>query len=371
MYLARSTDGTLTSYQSQGLRSLYDVGSGGYGLAFQTGGTVATLTGSLSGMTTKMFVGLNGNVGIGTTTPATALDVNGAITARSRIDMYLAGDTTRRGLFGAQGDIGGADLSSTDIVLKSVGAFGIKTNNNDTSRLAVTTAGNVGIGTTTPATALVVNGTTTIVTGGGGGLRFSGDSAGVQQTTAYLGGSQTVTPQNVTPGGSFGYPGTIYPYSFPGSLAIGTSTTAGLPTNGLFVLGNVGIGTASPGAKLEVNGQAIVDASACSWCEGISVDSANGIWGGIKFRTTGRVGNNGNWHIGYDVTHSGASGSGNNLYVYTSGTGGYVMSYLESGNVGIGTTNPTSTLQIAGTFRASTGGGDVSIDSSGNFIIQL
>ncbi|MCC9073587.1 tail fiber protein [Flavobacterium sp. F-65] len=116
--------------------------------------------------------------------------------------------------------------------------------------------------------------------------------------------------------------------------------------------GNIGINTTAPNVKLSVNGNTIITATSGAWEEGINIDSPDGIWGGIKFRTIGRNGYNGNWHFGYDTVHSGATTTGNNIYLYNGSNNSYVMTYKEDGNVGIGTKNPDSKLTVAGNIHA-------------------
>jgi hypothetical protein len=87
MVLGRTTDGTLDNYQVQMLRSKYDATTGGYGLAFMTsnitGGRI--LTAAMTAATIKMFLGANGNVGIGETSPSYPLEVTGNV---SNISIY-------------------------------------------------------------------------------------------------------------------------------------------------------------------------------------------------------------------------------------------------------------------------------------------
>ena len=108
----------------------------------------------------------------------------------------------------------------------------IKPNGASLPSIFFDSQGNIGIATTTPGQKLVV--------------------VGSAQASGFIGSGASLTsldPANIT-AGAFAASN----FAFPSALGIGTSTTTGLPTEGLFVKGDVGIGTMSPSAKLHVYG---------------------------------------------------------------------------------------------------------------------
>ena len=138
-----------------------------------TGGTVPfKILGSAPN--NALFVNSNGNVGIGTTTTSQKLTVNGIVKA----DTFI-GDGS--GLTGITGGTGGTsdpgDLNfGADSDNNNTGEIAFQTQN--TTRMTISNAGNVGIGTTTPSTDLEVAGDAKFsnLTVGGhlafGGLRY-------------------------------------------------------------------------------------------------------------------------------------------------------------------------------------------------------
>jgi hypothetical protein len=92
-----------------------------------------------------------GNVGVGTSSPTSRLQVTGG-------DIRI--DGTAKFVVSGRGSLN-TDTSGTGIAVESSGATGIsfRTGATPANRMVVNNVGNVGIGTTTPAQRLEVNGT--------------------------------------------------------------------------------------------------------------------------------------------------------------------------------------------------------------------
>lgn len=148
------------------------------------------------------------------------------------------------------------------------------------------------------------------------------------------------------------------------------------PSNGLLVQGNVGIGSASPGATLDVQGTARVSSDikigALSVCrsDGTNCPTATATPGGglnaVQYNNGSNIaGNeqafsfNGNVGIGTNNATSGSlsivkSGS-INLFALNSvaGANGDYMVLKSTGNIGIGSVTPGEVLDVQGTVRTT------------------
>ena len=201
--------------------------------------------------------------------------------------------------------------------------------------------GSVGIGTASPTATYIldVNGNTRI--------------NGVLNATSYTG---FIAAANVT-AGVFGVSQSSSPYAFPASLGIATSTQANLPQalsvyGGGYFSGNVGIGTASPGYKLDVAGGNVHVSGGNNFING-GFDFVLGIDDQVSRGNSGTsralVKNSGSiLYVNYAGDFTGGTQIGPNALIANSGA-----SYINTGNVGIGTASPSYKLDVVGTARFS------------------
>ena len=198
-----------------------------------------------------------GNVGLGTTSPARPLHIQGSNTvlridrdsnsAAIHLHRFPSGDfsTPLKG-FSITVDAFGANNGTF-----TIGDYGQNLTGAAASRLSINNTGNVGIGTTTPAEKLDVV----------GNVKFSGallpnnvaGTTGQVLTSAGAG----VAPTWATPAASV----SSNLYTADGTLAGNRTVTQGTNTLNFagtgvttFNAGNIGVGTTTPTSKLEVNG---------------------------------------------------------------------------------------------------------------------
>jgi len=116
----------------------------------------------------------NSRVGIGTTTPAAKLDVNGTIYANKIAGASSTMSSFTPSINAAMAGQWSLDLSTWVGALGQGGTGDIKFSPLGTRRMTILSGGNVGIGTAAPASSLDVNGTIT----GRDGAKFYSDEAG-------------------------------------------------------------------------------------------------------------------------------------------------------------------------------------------------
>ncbi|KKW45919.1 MAG: hemagluttinin family protein [Parcubacteria group bacterium GW2011_GWB1_57_6] len=276
-----------------------------------------------SGTAERMRITSSGNVGIGTTTPSNKLTIYTGNIANANEGISLT-----RGAVGApQDNVFGMRLKS-DASGNYRGAFTITSNigNPETEALTIGTGGNVGIGTTSPETLLDVNKT---VAGGEVQLRVKNPSNSASAAASVIvevgGSSATGDARYVTSDGTTYW---AFGQDISASNAFKISQNAALGTNDFLTIltsGNVGIGTTSPQALLHLNstGNTV-----------LTIESVGDNNPAIRFRSNDIQ----KAVLGYDkdidafkISHSesGTSFTDNQLII-------------KSGNVGIGTTTPTS-----------------------------
>jgi hypothetical protein len=261
-----------------------------------------------------------GNVGIGTTSPGAALEINAGGNnlrlSRSSFNSFQLGNGTVSG-------INGFHLS--DI---STGFTPFSIAQNTTGTFVMNDGGNVGIGTSGPGSKLTVAGT-------GQFTSWASPSSGTGLELGF---------------GGYANNGTIVVYDRTGSgykeitydAAAQHFYIAGLEKVTINSSGNVGIGATSPGSKLTVEGTGQFR----SWAS-----PSSGV--GLELGYGGYT-NNGTI-VAYDRTANGYKditydASAQHFYI----AGSEKVTINSSGNVGIGTTSPDAAykLSVNGNIRA-------------------
>jgi hypothetical protein len=273
---------------------------------------------------TKMTITGDGNIGIGTTSPAKKLDVKGdiAISVNSKLGAGLNfGDNTQT----HTGTIELYNNSSGNTTINNTG-FNLDLQTNSLSRLFINNTGNIGIGTTSPATKLHIsqntNSIANILT-----LNNGNDDTGAIGSSILFSGFY-----NNAKISAFGIPAS----SFGGNLIFETNNTSNSLTERMRIdsSGNVGIGTTSPDAKLDVKGNTA------------RFDGSGGGELDMNFTTT----NTGSIRLKFGGTTTPDKGrivysdNGDSFGFFTNST--ERVRVASDGNVGIGETSPSGQLEV-------------------------
>ncbi len=305
-----------------------------------------------------------GNVGVGTTNPSHKLTIAGTtthttarvLTTTGNANLRLSTDNSDFSIIGQGGsnrfDIFDVNANSTRLSINSSGNVGIGTTSPATTGGTAKLTVNVGSGTSSPVS--IVNGTTdgmyirryatngqyqiqTTVGGGNSGnlsLQSYGGNVGIGTTSPQSSFKLDVNGNVITRGSAYvltdlnHYGTNDFDIKASQGLTDIKFTAGGAERVRIKRQGNVGIGTTSPGTKLHVNGGIITvnDGTGITYYEGVKINSYDS--------------------NGYDII-------GREGLTLSTVSADKDIILSPTGNVGIGTTNPSEKLEVDGYARVT------------------
>jgi hypothetical protein len=312
-----------------------------------------TTRGAVSGYTTKMMISQEGNVGIGTVSPAQKLRIEGGVS--DAFTQYTTTTGTLGSYVGTQsnGEMLISQRENLDLIIKT----------NNTERIRVENSGNVGIGTNSPTVQIH----SLLTTNTDNGIIIQNSNSGNTASSSIYAysdvGNLFIRAHSSTH--SVWANESIMSNTLPGNLNFWQTGAYDFRfwTNGsqrmtIDSTGNVGIGITSPSYKLQLSGGDMnftadgqflrMTGARVLEKNGTRLDFGEGL-ATLYFRPSGNTGINasapasklgvgGNMGIGLTYCN-----------VYAAPTNGLIV----EGNVGIGTSSPNSTLEVAGSVATA------------------
>jgi len=313
-------------------------------------GVIRFSTATNGTLSTKVVIDNSGNVGVGTTSPSQKLQVVGSGTFSGDVEVGTsAGGVKAYRIYGFTAGV----ASNLEIQ-----PYGNKTTIGGTFEVSGTSVftSNVGIGAATPGYKLHIGDNTATASAHMMLDGVFGNTTAASHARIYF----SDTNFGIGAGGwaASGSDDDLYLWTYDGSgrdirfakTLDGTSAvnTANWTTNMIIKNdGNVGIGTITPNAKLEVS------ASGPALGTGINTQNylANGSSGFVGYSLRRSDDTNGGWLIGTSAVVAG------DFAIYQNqGAAATPVSRLlinTSGNIGIGTTTPYDKLEVAGGIAAT------------------
>ena len=320
-----------------------------------------------TGGTQRVTVDSSGNVGIGTTSPASGLQLSGAATSNSRFTLTQ----TTAGLSGT------VQQGSTGFALAALGSQNMLFETNGVRRMTIESSGRLLVGASSGTTEVAAKFQARAGTAAAQGTIMLSRGA-ANPTNAQTIGDILFTDSNEGQGAKISaVPEANWATNdYPTRLAFFTTAdNASSPTERMRInsSGNVGIGTTGPGAKLEVGGSAAFRTDA---------DVR------LTIGSSGSIGSNDSNFIRAatdQVIYNAATSSGRHSWEIA---GSEKVRIDSSGKVGIGTSAPTHELEVAGRialvglqdafqnssiptfYRSGSTSGSYPFDNFGHLIIQ-
>ena len=323
---------------TQDVAWLGDFGGGTDGqlLLFNNAGVLKV---SLNGEANSYING--GNVGIGDTTPLSKLEVAGSIKSTNYDTSHTSESGVTLGYNATEAMAYLETWTSKPLTIRTYNyqAFNI----SGSEAMRINTTRNVGIGTTSPSSKLTVSGPTTAdLAGTNNSIRIENHTS-ANASPGQLGGGIVFSQKWWSGSASLRVTGGIFGIknagngTFGGGLAFHTQPSSGANMIQRMIIdtsGNVGIGTTSPDANLEVVGTTVTS-TVSDGVNAVLIGLAGSNRTTVQFDTADTTHTNRQW---------GLTNIAGDFYVGRHGLN--VMTMLNNGDVGIGTTSPGAKLHL-------------------------